>query len=86
MRLPSDFQAKKPSFQATSNPYCKRVPTPSNRVCSNPPYTPQALEAAFSGAFGPLGGSPRRGKLLVRSLLERRILLFLGFFNWGEGM
>jgi hypothetical protein len=36
---------------------CRR---PTNGVCSNPPYTPQALEAAFSGAFGPLVDSVRR--------------------------
>jgi hypothetical protein len=53
--LPTAFQPPfQPRFQPTSN----TLPTPFHPT----PHTPQALEAAFSGAFGPLGCSPRRGK------------------------
>jgi hypothetical protein len=48
-------------------PYQRYVDAlPTGCVPTPPPIPPKALEAAFSGAFGPHGGSPRRGKLAGR--------------------
>jgi hypothetical protein len=57
--LPTAFQ--RPS-NPPSNPGSNPLPTPFPTPFHPTPHTPQALEAAFSGAFGPLGCSPRRGK------------------------
>ncbi len=51
-------------FQPPSNHLPTTIPTafqpPSKGVCTNPPITPRRLEAAFSGPWRPLGGSPAR--------------------------
>ena len=49
-------------FQPPSNHPANTIPTafqpPSKGLCANPPITPRRLEAAFSGPWRPLGGSP----------------------------
>jgi len=45
-------------FNPPANTLSSAFQRPTNGVCSTPPITPRALEAAFSGPWQPLGGSP----------------------------
>jgi hypothetical protein len=73
MSLPTAFQPE----NCPSNRLPTGVPTafqpPSKGVYSNPPITPRRLEAAFSGAWGPLGGSLRRAQRGGQSTMEATV-------------
>jgi hypothetical protein len=76
--LPTAFQPPfQPRFQPTSN----TLPTPFHPT----PHTPQALEAAFSGAFGPLGCSPRRGKMSSFDLHKNSDVRLISHSSIGDG-